>query len=166
MSSILNKLKNSMSNHFNIYDDYKLDKYNFEFMGEFILNNNQYFLTKDKVVWGYENREYVFVKSLDEISNDYINENIIPFSNKAIDFIVSPNERHMSTHITMLLIANEIDFDLRKKVKHLKNKKSFKFGFNGWTALRVILFNPCTKEFIYNKEAKDVIKFYKGVLNE
>lgn len=164
MIKILDKLKNQMKNQFNIYDDYKVDNYNFDFMGEYILTNSKYFLTKDKVVWGYENREYVFVKSLPQISNEYINNEIIPFSNVAMEKVVNPNKEHMSTHITLFLSSENINKDLKNQIKRYKNRRSYKFGFNGFSSLRVILFNPSTKELFYNREAKDVINFYKEVL--
>jgi len=57
---MLNSLKKYMSNSFNIHSDFILDNHKFDFMAEFILTNNHYFISKKNVVWGYENREYVF----------------------------------------------------------------------------------------------------------
>lgn len=164
MIKILNKLKNYMKNQFNIYDNYSIANYDFDFMGEYVLTNSKYFLTKDKVVWGYENREYVFVKSLPQISKEFLNDKIAPFSKSAIEKVLNLHNKHMSTHITLFISSENIDNDLKKQIKRYKNRKSYKFGFNGFSALRVILFNPSTKEFIYNKDAKEVIKFYKEVL--
>ncbi len=152
-----------MSNNFNIYNKFSLGNFSFDFMGEYILTNNQYFLTKDRVVWGYENKEYVFVKTIHNVNNDVINNDIVPFSNTALEKMVIPNTNHMSTHITLFLSAENIDSKTAKTIKKFKNKRSYKFGFNGWSSFRLILFNNQTKEFLYNSEAKDVIKFYKEV---
>lgn len=161
---MLDSLKTYMANSFNIYNDFVLNNHKFDFMGEFVLTNNHYFISKKNVVWGYENREYVFARELDSLSSDYLQDYIMDFAEIAMDKMVNPTENHMSTHITVLLCSSNIDEKLKKEIKKYKKRKSFKLGLRGFSALRIILFDNVNKEFIYNRESKDVINFYRGVL--
>ncbi|MGL5694718.1 MAG: hypothetical protein ACRCXA_11615, partial [Peptostreptococcaceae bacterium] len=141
-----------------------INNYNFDFMGEYILTNTRYFLSKDKVIDSYENKEYIFAKTMDNLSKKNLLDNILPFAEYAIDNIVQTDNKHMSTVITLFFSTNHIDPQMRKIVKKYKNRKSYKLGLRGYASTRLILFNSETKEIIYNKESRDVIKFYKEVL--
>lgn len=161
---MLNSLKTYMSSSFNIHENFVLDSHKFDFMAEFILTNNHYFITRKNVVCGYENREYVFARNIDSLSADYLEDYIMDFSELAMNKMINLTENHMSTHITIFLCSNNIDEKLKKQIKKYKKRKSFKWGLKGFSALRIILFDTITKEFVYNRESNDVINFYKGVL--
>jgi hypothetical protein len=153
-----------MKNQFNIYNDYKVDNLKFDFMGEYILTNSKYFLNKKKVIWAYDNREYIFAKEVNNLSKDYLEKNLLPFSDYAIKNIVQTDKNHMSTAITLFISSNDIDTDLKKQIPKIKKRKSYMFGLKGYSSLRLILFDNLTNEFIYNYDSKDVIHFYKEVL--
>lgn len=133
-------------------------------MGEFLLTNSKYFLSKDKVIYAYENNEYIFAKEVENLSKEYLNENILPFASYALDNIVRTNQNHMSSVITLFLSSNSIDSDLKNYIKKYKKRKSYKFGIRGYASTRLILFDSTKKELLYNLESKDIINFYKEVL--
>ncbi|RDY24697.1 hypothetical protein CHF27_000415 [Romboutsia maritimum] len=133
-------------------------------MGEFILSNSKYFLSRQKVIWSYDNKEYIFVKSLQNISLNDFDNFIFPFSNFALNNVVNINENHMSTYVTLFLTSPNIDLELSSLIKKFKKRRSYKFGLRGYSNFRIILFNTLTKEFFYNKDSKDIINFYKEVL--
>lgn len=153
-----------MQNQFNIYENYTIKGYNFDFMGEYILTNSKYFLNKKKVVWSYNNREYVFVKELNSVSNDYLDKTLLTFTDYVMKNLVQVDENHMSTAITLFISTNHIDETLKSKIPKIKKRKSYMLGLKGYSSLRLILFNNLTNEFIYNCDSKDVIHFYKEVL--
>lgn len=153
-----------MKNHFNIYENYNVDTYNFNFMGEYILTNSKYFLDKKKVIWAYDNREYIFAKDVDIISKDFFQESLLQFSDYAMKNIVQTDESHMSTSITLFISYTDIDKSLKTQIPKIKKRKSYMFGLKGYSSLRLILFDKLTNEFIYNYDSKDVIHFYKEVL--
>ncbi|WP_042275870.1 hypothetical protein, partial [[Clostridium] dakarense] len=86
-------------------------------MGEFLLTNSKYFLSKDKVIYAYENNEYIFAKEVENLSKEYLNQNILPFANYALDNIVKTNQNHMSSIVTLFLSSNSIDPDLKNHIK-------------------------------------------------
>lgn len=153
-----------MKNQFNIYENYSVNNYDFNFMGEFILTNTQYFLTKKKVISSYDNREYVFAKEIDSLSTDYISKTILPFSNYAMKNLVKTDENHMSTTITVFISSKSIDETLKKQIPKIKKRKSYMLGLKGYSSLRLILFDNSKNELIYNSDSKDIIHFYKEAL--
>ncbi|MDU7904280.1 MAG: hypothetical protein E7J33_01730 [Peptostreptococcaceae bacterium] len=153
-----------MKNQFNIYENYKVSGYNFDFMGEYILTNSKYFLNKKRVIWSYDNKEYVFAKELDNLSIDYLEKDLLSFTDFAMKNLVQVDENHMSTTITLFVSTNHIDKILRSKIPKIKKRKSYMFGLRVYSSLRLILFDKLTNEFIYNYDSKDIIHFYKEVL--
>ena len=133
-------------------------------MGEFLLTNSKFFLNKDKIIYAYENNEYIFAKKVNKLSKEYLIKNILPFAEYAMDNIVKTSENHMSSVITLFLSSNSIDPDLEKYIRKYKKRKSYKFGLRGYASTRLILFNNFKKELIYNSESKDIINFYKEAL--
>ncbi|MGL5315254.1 MAG: hypothetical protein ACRC92_18505 [Peptostreptococcaceae bacterium] len=164
MLNILNKLKKSLINSFDIYDNYSIDKYCFDFMGEFYLTNSKFFLSKDKVIYSYENNEYLFAKEVDNLSKDYLTKDILPFVEYAMGNVVKADSNHMSSVITVFLSSNSIDSNLSTFTKKYKRRKSYMFGLKGYASTRLILFNSSTKEFYYNSDSKEIINFYKEAL--
>lgn len=164
MATILPKLKDSLKNSFNICNNYCIDNYQFDFMGEFLLTNSKYFLSKDKVIYAYENNEYIFAKEVENLSKEYLNQNIFPFISYALDNIVKTNQNHMSSIVTLFLSSNSIDPDLKNHIKKYRRRKSYKLGLRGYASTRLILFDNTKQELLYNSESKDVINFYKEVL--
>lgn len=153
-----------MQNQFNIYENYKVNDYSFDFMGEYILTNSKYFLDKKKIIWSYDNREYIFAKELNNLSKDYLDKTLLTFTDYAMKNLVQIDENHMSTTITLFVSTNHIDDILKSKIPKIKKRKSYMLGLKGYSSLRLILFNKSTNEFIYNCDSKDVIHFYKEVL--
>lgn len=133
-------------------------------MGEFNLTNTKYFLSKDKVIYSYENNEYLFAKEINNLSKEYLNDKIFPFVEYSLKNLVKTNENHMSSIVTLFINTNSIDQDTKKIIRKFKKRKSYKFGLQGYASARVIVMDKCNNELIYNSEAKEIINYYKEVL--
>ena len=164
MFNILAKLKDSLTNSFNIYDNYSIDKYYFDFMGEFFLTNSKFFLSKEKTIYAYNNNEYIFAKEVDHLTEDYLKENILPFAEYAMDNVIKTDSNHMSSIITLFLSSNSVDSNLCALAKKFKKRKSYMFGLKGYVNTRLILFDKSNNELYYNSDSKEAIKFYKEVV--
>ena len=152
-----------MAPNFNINEEYKLGEFDFDFMAEFILKNEKYFLNKKNVVWGYENREYVFAKRIETMTLDDVCE-IEAIAENAMDEFVNLTENHMSTHITVFIQSSNVDDKIKSSINNISIEKSYMWGIKGWSNVRVILFDCINKDFTFNKASKEIINFYKEVL--
>lgn len=133
-------------------------------MGEFNLTNTKFFLSKDKVIYSYENNEYLFAKEINNLSKEYLNNTIFPFVDYSLKNLVKTNENHMSSIVTLFINTNSIDQDTKKIIRKFRKRKSYKFGLQGYASARVIVMDKCNNELIYNSEAKEIINYYKEVL--
>lgn len=162
--NILAKLKGSLKNSFNIYDNYNIGNYHFDFMGELNLTNTKFFLSKDKVIYSYDNNEYLFAKEINNLSKEYLDNTIFPFTDYALKNIVKTNESHMSSIVTLFINSNSIDPDIKNNIRKFKKRKSYKFGLQGYASTRIIVIDKSNNKLIYNSEAKEIINYYKEVL--
>lgn len=163
MIVIILHLKEAMAPNFNINEEYKLGEFDFDFMAEFILKNEKYFLNKKNVVWGYENREYVLAKRIETMTLDDVCE-IQTIAENAMDEFVNLTENHMSTHITVFIQSSNVDDKIKSSINNISIEKSYMWGIKGWSNVRVILFDCINKDFTFNKASKEIINFYKEVL--
>lgn len=133
-------------------------------MGKYQLTNTKFFLSKEKVIYSYDNREYLFAKDIKYLSKDEVNNLIIPFTEYALKNIVKTNENHMSSIVTLFISTNSIDPDIKNTIQKYKKRRSYKLGLQGYASTRVILMDKSNKELIYNSESKEIIDYYKEVL--
>lgn len=133
-------------------------------MGKYQLTNSKFFLSKDKVIYSYDNNEYLFAKELKHLSKDDVNNLIVPFTEYALKNIVTTNENHMSSIVTLFLSSNSIDPDIKNTIQKYKKRRSYKLGLQGYASTRVILMDKTNNELIYNSESKEIIDYYKEVL--
>lgn len=133
-------------------------------MGKYQLTNTKFFLSKDKVIYSYDNNEYLFAKELETISKDEVNDYIIPFSDYALKNIVKTDENHMSSTVTLFISTNSVEPNIRKTIEKFKKRRSYKFGLQGYASTRIILMDKSKNELIYNYDSKEIINFYKEVI--
>lgn len=118
------------------------------------------FITKNDIIDKYENNEYCFVKSIDTVTEKEIND-FGQFLKTAVEKLINPGREHMSTYITGIIVANNVDEDGTKAVKNYKYNKAFKFYLHGWCDVRFICVDLGKEEVITNKAGKRVNKVYE-----
>ncbi len=150
---LIEKFKNNYSHMFDFYDNYVLDNKEFILYAKFYQRNAKYFGSKKLEIYSFSNNEHMFiydVSTFDYNEIKYIKE----FLNKNVDSIVNPNDEHMSTVITMVIIADNISDEAKKMISKFKYHKSFKLGFNGWVNVKLIVILKDKDIAFENKFAK------------
>ena len=85
----------------------------------------------------------------------------IEFLVNSISDIVKPDENHMSSAITGVLVTdNKPSDDVIRQVKKFKYHKGFAFGLRGWVDIRLIMVTMADKYIVTNKKGKEVKKVY------
>lgn len=135
----------------------------FDFIAKSNIRNEKYIATKQTVLYAYENNEYCFFKTMDQVNFKDIDRVFNTIKNAADNFI-EPSEEHMSTTLTGIIITeNTVEEEIIKKVKKLKYQKSYKLGFHGWSSVRIIIVELSTGKVSASREAKKVVRFYEPV---
>ncbi len=155
------EIKKRLSGYFDVEENYTLKGFNFDLYGRYNIRSEKYLATKTFTIYAFENDEYVLLKYYPKINekilNDYIN-----ILKDSIDVFVTPNDEHMSSAISGILIVDKLeDKELIKKIEKFKYQKGFLFGLNGWVDIKLILVDLHDEKVTTCKKGKNAVKFYQ-----
>jgi hypothetical protein len=157
----LENVSEKLKYNFDFIENINYEDIEFSLTAKSNIRNERYVGSKKTVIYAYENNEYCFFKTIDNVSSVQIDK-IAKVLKKAADEYVEPSDEHMSTTFTGIIVTKEpINSQLEEKIKKFKYQKSFKFGFHGWASVRLIVVELSTGKVIGSREAKKVSKFYK-----
>lgn len=156
----LDKIEEKLQNNFDVERNYELNGYKWDLYAKFHLRNERYVLSKKIVIYAIENNEYIFIKYFDGLDDNSLKdytESLI----KSIDDIVKPDENHMSSVITGVLVTKyKPSGAILDTIKKFKYHKGFAFGFKGWVDIRLILVTMEDNYIVTNKKGKEVKEVY------
>lgn len=155
----IENLKKKFERHFDIEKDITLFGEKVNIYAKHFNISGRTFITKNDVIDKCENNEYCFVKSFDTVTNKEI-EDFGEFLKTTVERLVNPNKDHMSTYITGVIVANNVEENGIKAVKDYKYNKAFKFYLHGWCDVRYICVDLGKEEVITNRAGKMVNKVY------
>jgi len=156
----LNNMERKLKSYFDIERDYDLNGYPLDLYAKHHFRNERYVLSKKFVVYGQENNEYIFIKYFEEVGEISLKE-YIDFLVKSIDILVEPDNDHMSSVITGVLLTNhKPKIEVIETIKKFKYHKGFAFGFKGWVDIRLILVTMDGECIVTNKKGKEVSSVY------
>ncbi|MDP3387595.1 MAG: hypothetical protein Q8S24_10190 [Eubacteriales bacterium] len=159
--SYLENVSKKLKYNFDFIEIPEFDGIKFSLAAKSNIRNERFFATKGTVIYAYENNEYCFVRTMDDITLDGVDKTFDVLK-KAMDDFVVPNEEHMSTIFTgIMLTMGNVDADLEDIIRKFKYQKSYKFGLHGWTSIRFVVVEIGTGKVIASREAKKISKFYK-----
>lgn len=156
----LDNIEKKLKNYFDIERNYELNGYVCDLHARYHLRNERYILSKKIVIYAIESNEYIFIKCIDKIDDICLKE-YIEFLVNSIDDIVKPDENHMSSAITGVLVTkHKPSADIIDTIKKFKYHKGFAFGFKGWVDIRLILVTMEDNYIVTNKKGKEVKEVY------
>ena len=129
----------------------------------FASHNEQYFLIKAAKVADIDTNEYVYFAKCDRLGQDDLER----LDNTAWEMGLSkvkPGPGHRNTDVTLVIIADSMDDDVKKSLRKMHHYKSYKFGFNGWSNYRLVAIEcSCGKAF-YNHQGRSLKKLVGNIL--
>lgn len=103
---------------------------------EFHSTAEKYVLVKRAKLWGASVHEYLFFETSDRLTRPLL-EGLLSFmTEKAIEKVRTDAE-HMTSYLSLVVIADRVDDDARRAIRKARFRKSYKLGFQGWADLRV-----------------------------
>ncbi len=125
----------------------------------------KYVLTRKARMWAAHAHEYIYLFTVERLDlstwekiHDFFMEN--GFSRMNVD------KEHMYSYITPVILADEIDEDVKKILKRFHFYKSFKLSFYGWTTVRLAALEMSTGKIISNYQGRDVGRFVNKIYKE
>ena len=120
-----------------------------------LLVYQKYVLVKKAKLWSLENNEYAYFYLTDKLDLSCF-EHIQKVALDAGMELVHPHSEHMSSLVTLVILADEIDNDAKAALKKLRFEKSFRLSLHGWMEFRIAAINFSDGEIISNRAGKDV----------
>lgn len=150
---VLERLLAAHSVWFNVTRNYEHSGRRFEGYAEFRSLGEKYILTKRAKLWEVEAHEYVFFAVVDELDEAVFADFFEFMKNEAIKK-VKPGPNHMSSYVSLVLIADKISPEAAKALKKTNYHKTFKFGFQGWAEFRFCALDLSAQQVITNAMGK------------
>lgn len=121
---------------FDVREGYEYAGRAFAGYAEFHSHGEQYVLVKRAKLWEVDAHEYVFFHLADHFDGRQLSELISFMQLEAIKKVV-PEPNHMSSCLSLVVIADDADDDALRLVRTTRFRKNFAFGFRGWADLRL-----------------------------
>jgi hypothetical protein len=152
----------TLESNYNIKEPYSVENRNFDFYAEFFQRSSKYLASKKFEYYAFSTYDHLFFKSVDSVSIEFLKD-LYSLTENIVDSYTKVDEEHMETYITYVInsttpLSTEIEKFVKKNTNYVK---SFSFGFNGWTKLKLIILVPTSNEVYTNKfgnRDKDVFK--------
>ena len=148
-------LERVLAAHKSFYDirrDYLFEGRTFPAFAEYHTYGEKYVLVKRAKLWEVNTHDFMFFECVDELDETQLAEEISFMQEKALRKVdAGPN--HMSSALSLVIIANRTTEAARKLAK--KNR----FGFRGWTDLRLAVVDlslPTDKSVVVNNAGKQL----------
>ena len=124
----------------------------------------KYVMIKRAEIFAIKTYEHVFfVHAADLTMSGWEKEkNRITFAEK--DYVI-PHKEHMYSYITLILLCDTIDPDVKKAISKFRYTKNYKWTLEGYSAVRICALDLSSEEIITNKQAKDVRKVMEQALH-
>lgn len=119
-------------------------------------HGEEYFLIKSAKINEMDSSEVAFFAEVSDLGEaEYAAMADKAWSETLARADVKPN--HRNSDGILIIIADSIDADAKKKIKKTRRYKSYRFTFWGWSELRVIAYEHSTGKVVSNRQG-DMLK--------
>jgi hypothetical protein len=116
---------------------YELAGRKFPALAAFHQQGEKYVLSKRAKLWGISNHEYVFFDVVDHLDEDGLRDYLDFMRTDALSLVDPTEPDHMSTNLSLVLVARGADDDALRLAHATRFRKNFRFGLQGWSDLKV-----------------------------
>ncbi len=103
---------------------------------EFHSYGERYVLSKRAKLWEVANHEYIFFDTVERLEEDAFADMVAFMETEALA-VVHPEPNHMSSNISLVVVADAVDPQVERAARRTRFRKNFKWGLWGWSDLRI-----------------------------
>ena len=152
---VLEALLRSHEAYFDVSRDIAYAGRNFAGYAEFRTHSEQFVLVKRAKLWEADAFEYIFFDVVDCVDEAWLDEAYRFMTTEALTK-VDPKPNHMMSFISIVAIADSVSDGAKAKVRKMRFRKNFKFGFSGWADLRMALIDLSSLDVSTNGMGKEM----------
>lgn len=153
----LEKLLNAYSHHYDIERNVVIDGVSFPAMAIYYLRDENYLISKKHVLNAVENHEYVYFYLTDHLDAETLQSQIDFTRNDGLGRI-RPHKEHMSSMVTMVILADTIDPEAKALIKKTRFRKNYRLALHGWMEYQIAAMEISTNSFLSNPAGKNAKK--------
>lgn len=157
----LEKLLNAYSYHYDIARDVAVEGGFFPAAAFYFLRDENYLISKKHVLNAVENHEYVYFYLAEHLSAGDLQAQIDLSRNAGMKNI-KPGREHMSSVVTLVVLADAIDPEAKALIKKTRFRKNFRLALHGWMEYHIAAMEISTQSFFSNPAGKGARKLLEA----
>ncbi len=164
--ALLERLLVAHRSHYDISRDHSFAGRTFPGYGEFHSYGEKYVLSKRAKLWEVNSHDYLFIDIADSFNKEAA-QGAIHFMTEQAITKVNAGPNHMSSGLTLVVIANSASDEAHALFRKTRFRKNFLFSIHGWTDLRLALIDlsrPPSDQVTVNAAGKSLRDMLVGNL--
>ena len=153
----LDKLLNAYACHYDIDRDVTVEGGSFPATATYFLRDENYLISKKHVLNALEQYEYTYFYLADHLDVKTLQEQI-DLTLKVGMARIKPHKEHMSSYVTLVILADTIDPEAQKLIKKTHFRKNFWLALHGWMEYHIAAMEINTNSIFSNPAGRDARK--------
>ena len=153
----LDKLLSAYSHQYDIARDVTVDGGSFPATATFYLRDENYIINKKHVLSAVENYDYTYFYITDHLDAATLRQQI-DLTMKVGTARVKPHRDHMSSFVSLVILADTIDEEAKKLIRKTRFQKYFRLALHGWMEYHIAAMETSTNSFLSNPAGKGAKK--------
>ena len=153
----LDKLLDAYSHHYDIERGVTVEGGSYPAMAIYYLRDENYLINRKHVLSAVENHEYVYFHLAQHLDAAELQRHIQITKADGLGRI-RPTKDHMSSMVTLVIIADTIDEEAKKLIKKTRFHKNYRLALHGWMEYQIAAMEISTNSFLSNPAGKGAKK--------
>lgn len=164
LQDVLDNLMKQYEGYFNVEMPHTYGNRVLLAYAQYIQRMEKYVLVRRAQLYATESNEHVFF-----VHAPHLNEatweaekNFIIAAEK--DYVV-PHSEHMYSYMTLVLLCDTIDADVKKKIKRMSYTKNYKYSIHGYSTVRIAAMDLSDDSIVTNGQGRELVKVLENALH-
>jgi hypothetical protein len=162
---VLERLLKAHETWFDVSRNHQFAGRMFPGYAEFHSHGEQYVLVKRAKLWEVNTHEYLFFATEDRLDAAKLDSYVEFMKGDALSKVVLEPD-HMSSFLSLVIVADSVDSDVEGIVRRTRYRKNFKWGLRGWADVRLAVIDITAKRVFTNPMGKELKATLEANLTE
>ena len=151
------KLMNAYSHNYDLTRDVEAEGARFPAMAHYFLRDEHYLVRRDKQFYATEQHDYTYFYVAGHLDAAQA-QALLDRTLQAGLAQIKPHKEHMSSFVTLVILAETIDPEAKKLLKKTRFHKNYRLSLHGWMEYHIAAMECSTRTFLSNPAGRAVRK--------
>lgn len=143
------KLMSAYSHNYDLTRDVEVEGGSFPAAAHYFLRDEHYLVRRDKRFYATEQHDYTYFCVADHLDAAAARAQI-DLALKTGLAAIKPHREHMSSFVTLVVLAETIDPEAKKLLKRTRFHKNYRLSLHGWMEYHIAAMECSTRTFLSN----------------